>query len=1009
MCSYSDGTIRVWNFRASTQKFELRGHRKRVTCLQYSADGALLASGSADTDVTVWDTTAQAGLFRLRGHRDGITAVQFVSLPSPGSSSEDAEGGQSRKRPLSSALLSGAAEGGQLVASASKDGFVKLWDMDTQHCVQTIVSHRAEVWALLASPHGGGRILTGSSDVHLRMWEVCDAQRAQDVALAQQQAAAREAAAAALEAEAEGGEQSSAPAPAAAGGGSAVGELVPEYLHSIGGVHRKQADRTMGIATSAVVTSDDGSDTAWLVVHGNNRAVEVWRWRGAAEAARKAARRHRRAREKAAKGGAAEGEDAAAAGAGAEDAAWRESSSGTLGQDELEYFGHFKASAKVKAVMVLPPSAIRGGARATAQSASGGAVSDAALLRNTVHVTVSTHGNTLETHELQRVAEAPDSDAEDDSVSSSVQHKKVAVVSQAGHRSDVRAVAMSRDGALALTADSKGGKLWNLRSGACLRSFDSGYGISAVFLPGEQYGVFGCKDGSVSVWALATGDQVALYAGGEEGEGHDGATWSLALRPDGQAMASGSADKTVRFWEIEREEGGCELVHSRTLKMADEVLCVRFSHHRDSEKLLLAVALLDSTVKLFFNDTLKFSLSLYGHKLPVMGLDISADNTLLVSASADKTIKLWGLDFGDCHKSFRAHDDSVMGVAFLGTSHHFVSGGKDSQLKYWDGDRFEYVTNMPGHKGPVWSVAASRDGVTVLSGSADRSVRVWRRSEDLVFPEEEREREMLADMDAEARAPEATVLDSALASVPTAGGEGEGDPTAAGAGALQESGAVMQSNGGGAAGRASDRLMEALELADKLCAEWREYSADLESAVRALSASQRAHRERRIAEGKSVPVLSPAPTPSALLLGKTPAEFVLHTLRSVKSTDLESALLLLPYSYAVSMLRYALHLLRRGVEAEAVTKAAQFLIKVHATQLAAGPAQLAALLSSLQSVMTGRMAQLVDLAGVSAAGASMLQRRFAAQGRAWGGPPKEDAKEDKGPVIKSFKRRVVLL
>jgi hypothetical protein len=156
-------------------------------------------------------------------------------------------------------------------------------------------------------------------------------------------------------------------------------------------------------------------------------------------------------------------------------------------------------------------------------------------------------------------------------------------------------------------------------------------------------------------------------------------------------------------------------------------------------------------------------------------------------------------------------------------------------------------------------------------------------------------------------------------------------------------------------------------------------------------------------------VLAQAPTPSALLLGKTPAEFVLHTLRSIKATDVESALLLLPYSYAVSALRYSLHLLRRGVEAEAVTKAAQFLIKVHATQLAAGPAELASLLSSLQAVMTARMAQLVDLAGVGAAGATMLTRRFEAQGRSWGGPPKEAPKEDKGAVIKSFKRRVVLL
>ena len=68
------------------------------------------------------------------------------------------------------------------------------------------------------------------------------------------------------------------------------------------------------------------------------------------------------------------------------------------------------------------------------------------------------------------------------------------------------------------------------------------------------------------------------------------------------------------------------------------------------DKLLVAVGLLDCTVKIFFDDTLKFFLSLYGHKLPVMCLDISYDGNILISGSADKTIKIWGLDFGDCHR-----------------------------------------------------------------------------------------------------------------------------------------------------------------------------------------------------------------------------------------------------------------------------------------------------------------------------------------------------------------------
>lgn len=158
--------------------------------------------------------------------------------------------------------------------------------------------------------------------------------------------------------------------------------------------------------------------------------------------------------------------------------------------------------------------------------------------------------------------------------------------------------------------------------------------------------------------------------------------------------------------------------HKRTLQLEEDVLCVKFSpDHR-----LLAVSLLDCTVKIFYTDTLKvrstykirlkfiftahclhhiytffllllqFFLSLYGHKLPVLCLDIShvstvdilkllaglrlknnhfsprsswlwprvslnQDSSIIATGSADRNVKIWGLDFGDCHRSMFAHDD----------------------------------------------------------------------------------------------------------------------------------------------------------------------------------------------------------------------------------------------------------------------------------------------------------------------------------------------------------------
>lgn len=112
----------------------------------------------------------------------------------------------------------------------------------------------------------------------------------------------------------------------------------------------------------------------------------------------------------------------------------------------------------------------------------------------------------------------------------------------------------------------------------------------------------------------------------------------MHVRADGEALVTGSADKDVKFWSLEYKDATEEsvsrilflclhrshfllaqvqsgkllsLAHIRTLKMSDDVLSVRYSPNSK----FLAVALLDSTVKVFYQDSLKFFLSLYGHKV----------------------------------------------------------------------------------------------------------------------------------------------------------------------------------------------------------------------------------------------------------------------------------------------------------------------------------------------------------------------------------------------------------
>ena len=106
----------------------------------------------------------------------------------------------------------------------------------------------------------------------------------------------------------------------------------------------------------------------------------------------------------------------------------------------------------------------------------------------------------------------------------------------------------------------------------------------------------------------------------------------------------------------------------------------------------------------------------YGHKLPVMSLDISSDSKMIITGSADKNIKIWGLDFGDCHKSIFAHSDSIMALAFVPGTHYFFSASNDKMIKYWDGDKFEQILTIPGHHGEVSTAKISSLGYLLPFG-----------------------------------------------------------------------------------------------------------------------------------------------------------------------------------------------------------------------------------------------------------------------------------------------------
>lgn len=170
---------------------------------------------------------------------------------------------------------------------------------------------------------------------------------------------------------------------------------------------------------------------------------------------------------------------------------------------------------------------------------------------------------------------------------------------------------------------------------------------------------------------------------------HEGEIWNLhhipaAYMDNNCTIVSCSSDKKVKYWKIfvERNSNKITVEENRVIEAIDQITYCMIS---PDEKYLI-YSLLDNSIRVYYNDSNKFFINLYGHKLPVLCFDVSSDGNLLISGSADKNVKLWGMDFGDCHKSFFAHNDSVTSVKFIPKTHYFLSASKDRNVRYWDAD-----------------------------------------------------------------------------------------------------------------------------------------------------------------------------------------------------------------------------------------------------------------------------------------------------------------------------------
>jgi WD40 repeat protein/uncharacterized caspase-like protein len=170
---------------------------------------------------------------------------------------------------------------------------------------------------------------------------------------------------------------------------------------------------------------------------------------------------------------------------------------------------------------------------------------------------------------------------------------------------------------------------------------------------------------------------------------------ALSLSPNGETLAIGYSNGTLDIRDIAAHR----FVFTKEAH-SGAINAIAFSPTGH----IIASADTDNTVKLWDPSSGELRLSLTGHSAPVLCVTFSNDGTKVVSGAADSEIIVWDARTGGRLQTLVGHSSAVNTLAFSPQGNLLVSGSEDGVVRFWAGSSYRLLASAVSFGKNQWLV-----------------------------------------------------------------------------------------------------------------------------------------------------------------------------------------------------------------------------------------------------------------------------------------------------------------